>query len=229
MYSGWQIQKNVNSVQGSIEAALSKIFGKKIKITGAGRTDAGVHAENQIANFKVGSLPVPLGQVKHALNGMLKEGTTIKSISKVEDAFHARYSAKSRTYLYSISKQKRSIDRRQFYHPRFRFNIALVKKGARKLVGLHDFINLSVATGEKSTICDLKSIRFTETPKSIFITFSANRFLHKMVRIMVGTLLEIGRGKVPLLYLDQVFGGKLKTKVAVTAPAQGLRLIKIGF
>ena len=147
LYSGWQVQPRDRSVQGEIEKALATILQKKIRIIGAGRTDAGVHARGQVANFKVADLPVSLKILQRSLNGIVKEGITILRVSKADDDFHARYSAKWRTYIYSISKRKRSVDRGQYYSISYPVDIRLMKKAARRLKGPHDFKNLSVAKG----------------------------------------------------------------------------------
>ncbi len=229
-YSGWQIQKKDKSVQSSIETALKTIFKSDIKIIGAGRTDAGVHALGQVANFKINNLLVLPHELKRSLNGLLKDGITIKNVTLVDDDFHARYSAKTRTYCYLISKGKRSIDRNQYFCINYKLDIDLIKNATKKLLGTHDFKNISVATGEKSTICNVKSVDVEESAREIKLTITADRFLHKMVRMIVGLLIDIGRNRVSLNYLDEAFScDKLKKKQGFVAPAAGLCLMNVSY
>jgi tRNA pseudouridine38-40 synthase len=230
LYCGWQIQPRDISIQGEIEKALSTILKKRIRIIGAGRTDSGVHAGGQVANFKTDSLPITLVMLKRSLNGILKQGITIKQVTRVDNGFHARYSAKWRTYVYSISKRKRSIDRNQYYCMPFTVNVPRMKQAAGKMKGKHDFRNLSVAKGEKSTLCDLKRLIISENKDEILFTFTADRYLHKMVRMCVGLLIDIGRGKIPMKYLDNIFKKQsIKRKEGFCAPAQGLCLVKVEY
>jgi len=217
LYSGWQRQPNATSVQGEIEKALKTIFRLEIGIIGAGRTDAGVHAKDQVAHFKAEALPIPLHQIKRSLNGILKAGITIRNICQVDEEFHA------------MSKVKRSIDRNLFYLLPFPLDMEKLKKAAKRLEGEHDFINLSIATGEKSTICTIKKITIRETENEIYLTLTANRFLHKMVRMIVGMLIDIGRGKQDISVLDSIFAKRWKRKKGFAAPAHGLCLIKVDY
>jgi tRNA pseudouridine38-40 synthase len=230
LYAGWQVQKNAVTVQSEIERALALIFRKPVRITGAGRTDAGVHAEGQVAHFHCESLPVSFGTLQRSLNGLLKEGIAIKSVREVPADFHARYSAKLRTYIYSLSRTKRAIDRHKIFWMPFELDMKRMRRAARKLLGKHDFKNFSVATGEKSTLCDLKKIQIREAGDDIFITLAADRFLHKMVRMIVGLLIDVGRGKVEDAYIDDVLSGKkIMRKKGFAAPAHALCLVRVDY
>ena len=230
LYAGWQIQKKDRSVQSSIEEALFTILKSRVKLIGAGRTDSGVHARGQVANFKVESLAVGLPELKRSLNGLLKEGITVRKVSAAAEDFHARYSAKSRNYVYSISKGKRSVDRNQYFCLNYDLDMGLVRQAACKLLGRHDFKNLSVATGEKSTLCEIRQLDIEEREREVLITITADRFLHKMVRMVVGLLIDIGRGKAEIGYLDDVLSGKkIKRKQGFAAPPQGLCLMAVEY
>lgn len=230
LYSGWQIQPKNRSVQSSIEEALKTILKQPVKIIGAGRTDAGVHAFGQVANFHVDALPFTFAELRRSLNGLLKDGITIHNVSLVSDDFHARYSAKSRTYIYSISKGKRSIDRHKYFCLTYQLNMEKVCAASKKLLGQHDFKNISVATGDKSTICTIRRLDIQELEREILLTISADRFLHKMVRMIVGLLIDIGRERVEMDYLDEVLlGKKIKRKQGFAAPAHGLCLVRVGY
>lgn len=230
LYAGWQIQPREPSVQEAIEKALKTILRVPLKITGAGRTDAGVHATGQVAHFKVDALPIPLETLHRSLNGILKEGITIRAVRVVPDDFHARYSAKSRAYVYSISKVKRSVDRNRFYHVPYPLDLKAIRQAAARLLGRHDFKNLSVATGEKSTLCTVQDLTIEETGREIYIRIRADRFLHRMVRMVVGLLLEIGRGRLSPDYIDEAFLDRnLKRKKGFAVPPQGLCLTEVTY
>lgn len=230
LYSGWQVQKNHVSVQGEIEKALALILRQKIRVTGAGRTDAGVHALGQVAHFKADRLPVSLSALRISLNGILKAGITICRVRKVNDTFHARYSAKWRTYQYRISLRKRSVDRHLYYVMPYAVNVSRMRRAAARLRGKHDFKDLSVDKSGKSTMCHVKKLTIQQKKDEILLTVTANRFLHKMVRMTAGLLIDIGRGKLPVSCVDDIFkpGGPAR-KPGFCAPPQGLCLHKIQY
>jgi tRNA pseudouridine38-40 synthase len=230
MYCGWQIQPNGVSVQEEIEKALAVILRQKVNVIGAGRTDAGVHALGQVAHFHADDVTLPLETLKRSLNGLLKDGVTIHRVRRVAETFHARYSAKERSYVYSISLRKRSIDRNRFSFFPFPLDSDLMKKAARHLKGRHDFKDVSVATGEKSTLCDIKRLDILKGTGVVTIRITANRFLHKMVRMITGLLINVGRGKIRPEEVKKAFkpGSGLK-KMAFCAPAQGLCLVRVSY
>lgn len=230
LYAGWQIQPDALSVQEAIEKALKTVLRRKVKVTGAGRTDAGVHATGQVAHFTVEDLPVSLDTLTRSLNGLLKEGITIRAVSAAPDDFHARYSAQSRTYVYSLSKVKRSIDRNRFFTVVQPLDLEQMRHAAARLLGRHDFRNFSVAKGEKSTLCTVKELVIDETEREILIRIRADRFLHRMVRMIVGLLLEIGRGRLSSDYIDEAFADRnLKRKKGFAVPPQGLCLTEVAY
>ena len=230
LYAGWQVQPNAITVQSEIERALTTLLRMPVKITGAGRTDAGVHATGQVAHFHVPALPLACEALRRSLNALVGEGIAIRSVKFVADDFHARYSAKLRTYVYSISKTKRAIDRHKYFRLSFGLDMKKVRQAARKLLGKHDFRNFSVATGEKSTLCRLQRLDIRESEEEIRITLSANRFLHKMVRMIVGLLIDVGRGKVDMSYIDEVFSGKkIARKKGFAAAAHALTLVRVDY
>lgn len=230
MYCGWQIQPNGVSVQEQIEKALAVILRVKVNVIGAGRTDAGVHALGQVAHFHADDVTLSPETLQRSLNGLLKEGITIHRVRRVPDGFHARYSARARSYVYSISTRKRSIDRNRFFFFPQPLDLAMMKQAARHLKGRHDFKELSVATGEKSTLCDIKRLDLVKGPGVITIRITANRFLHKMVRMITGLLINAGRGKIRPVDVKKAFepGSGMK-KAAFCAPAQGLCLVRVSY
>jgi len=228
LYFGWQIQPNRITVQESIEKALLTILRIPVKIIGAGRTDTGVHARGQVAHFVVESLSVSFPDLVRSLNGLLNDGITVRAACEVPETFHARYSAIARTYVYSISKRKRSVDRTLYFYLSYPLDIVIVREAAKKLCGTHDFRNFSIATADKSTLCTVHELTITETPHELFIRISANRFLHKMVRMIVGVLIDIGRGRIGLDYIDWALkgeSGKLKKGFVVPPSALSLEAV----
>jgi tRNA pseudouridine38-40 synthase len=229
MYHGWQIQKDATSVQQSVENALSVILRIPISIIGAGRTDTGVHARGQVANFKVDNLPVALGQLGRSLNGILREGIAIHRVSIVPEEFHSRYSALSRSYIYSVAKSKRSIDRNQYYIVMYPVDVEKMRLSSQKLLGKHDFRQFCVDAGKKSTLCTINSVEIIEDEETIKFNITANRFLHRMVRMIVGTLLAIGKGRISGDIIDKLLAGTTPGSKAYCAPAHGLCLTYVEY
>ncbi|OGS37691.1 MAG: tRNA pseudouridine(38-40) synthase TruA [Elusimicrobia bacterium RIFOXYB2_FULL_49_7] len=230
LYCGWQRQPNGVSVQEEIEKALAVICRTPIPVTGAGRTDAGVHATGQAAHFHLPFLDISLSKLERSLNGLLKEGITIRRLRQVPEDFHARFSAIERSYVYSISTRKRSIDRDRFFIYGLPLDLTAMRKAAALLLGRHDFTNLSIATGEKSTICTLKRLDIERKGSEIRIKITADRFLHKMVRMTTGFLINVGRGKIALSEVKKFLQpGKSLRKWAFSAPACGLCLVKVKY
>ncbi|MBL8026939.1 MAG: tRNA pseudouridine(38-40) synthase TruA [Fibrobacteres bacterium] len=228
LYHGWQIQNNASSVQESIEKALSTIFRTPISIIGAGRTDTGVHARGQVANFSVDSLPTSLGQLGRSINGLVREGITIHKVSIVPDEFHARYSALSRSYIYSVSRIKRSIDRQMFYSIVYDVDIDRMIKCIPSFLGTHDFKQFCVDAGKKSTMCTVMNLSIAEESEIIRFHITANRFLHKMVRMVVGTLLAVGKGHIDKTVIDELVAGKRGSR-SFCAPAHALCLTNVEY
>ncbi len=230
-YSGWQRQKNKPTIQEPIEKTLQVLFPEdKIKLIGAGRTDAGVHALNQTANFKVSSgsyKSVALKLVK-SMNSMLPADITIKKANVVGDDFHARYSAKKRSYRYLISTVKRSYNGDKYYYIKTKFDIDLGKEYCKLLIGDHSFKSMCKnKEDDHDFMCsvynaDVKKLR----DGSIQFEISANRFLHSMVRAIVGMMINIASSKVTLKEFYQKFKkGEQLTMQFV--PANALILDKI--
>jgi tRNA pseudouridine38-40 synthase len=233
-YSGWQIQPDKRTIQSELEKYLSKIFNQKIKITGSGRTDAGVHALAQVANFKVNkskASKIKISEIKRALNSLLDKDIRIKSVTKVEDSFHARISAKKKTYRYQISLIEPSVFERLYYaFVPYKLNVALMKKEAKDLLGKHDF-KCFQASGRKAkdTVRVISKVSLLKKGNKLFFTIEGNGFLYNMVRNIAGTLIEIGRGKMPAGSIKKLIKGKDRTKSGPTAKACGVVLVRVGY
>jgi tRNA pseudouridine38-40 synthase len=243
-YGGWQVQKNSDSIQGTIEETLSRLLQEKVKLVGAGRTDAGVHARGQVANFRTHSEWEP-AKLKHALNGTLPEDIAVLTAAEVSPDFHARYSAIARRYSYRIVQGKTAIGRTYSSFFPFELSVDAMNLAASGLLGEKNFRSFSkYAAEQRSFICNVTNAewrtengeRKTETvfrvPCSVLrFEIEANRFLHGMVRAIVGTLIDVGRGKITVEDFHRIVMSEDRTKASMSAPASGLCLeeVKYGF
>lgn len=235
-FSGWQLQTpDMRTVQGEIEKALSKIFKKDIRINGSGRTDAGVHALGQVANFKLDS-PMKPEEIIRALNGNLPDDISVLGAEKVSTRFHAQHSAKRKTYCYSILNRptRPTIDKNFVLHIPYKINLSAMRKEARILLGKHNFISFtatdSAKRGKLTTRDTTRTIYALDIQKKkdlITISITANGFLYKMVRNIVGTLLDVGTGLIPQGSVKKILTAKSRLAARETAPAKGLTLINV--
>jgi len=233
-YNGWQRQKNTNrTIQQIIEKALKEILQQKIVLTGAGRTDTGVHAQAQVANFKTNK-KVVLDKLHKGLNSLLPQDIRITHIQQVPLSFHSRFDVKEKTYRYTTLNQPYSdvFLRRYVYHYSLAgLDVKKMKKAARLLVGKHDFSSFKITgnSSSRSNIRDIKKLSVSKKGDYIFIDISGEGFLHKMIRGIAGTLMEIGRGKLAPESLKKILGAKNRKAAGPTAPACGLCLIKVKY
>jgi len=230
-YVGWQIQKNGNSIQKTIQLALSKILGKKIILYGSGRTDAGVHAVEQSAHFDIKNKIQNIDRTIKSLNFFLNNKMiSIIKIKKKNFNFHARHSAKKRIYLYIIQNRlsPSTINKDREWHIRKKLDINLIKKGAKKLVGTHDFSTFRASNcSAKSPIRTINEILVSKSKNQIKLKFKSKSFLKNQVRSMVGCLKYLGEKKWDLRKFKDVINNKNRKEVAPPAPACGLYLEKI--
>ena len=228
-YRGWQRLAGAdNTIQGKIEQCLSKILGEEIEISGSGRTDAGVHAQGQVANFHCEST-MPAGQILENLRRYLPEDIGIYSCKDCSPRFHARLNAKEKTYCYRIwNSDSPCVFQRRFVAimPE-RLDVDAMKAAAQQLCGEHDF---SAFCGnprfKKSTVRYIRDIRLERDGDELKIYFTGNGFIHNQVRIMVGTLVEVGRGERTAESIPDLFGGK-RAEAGFLAPSQGLCLMEV--
>jgi tRNA pseudouridine38-40 synthase len=226
-YHGWQRQPRKKTIQGNLEKALSKIAKKDIPVIGAGRTDAGVHALAQVASFKA-SLKLEEDELHRAFNSFLPKDIRIVSLQKVDKDFHARRSARSKIYRYRIFNGKNIspfLIRYALYWP-YDLDLEAMKRAAAKFVREDDF----TAFSSNRLLHPVRKVTRSEIQKKgeeIIYTVEANGFLRYMVRAMVGTLLEIGRGRRQPNIIDDLFKGGRRTLDSPTAEPQGLCLIEV--
>ncbi len=230
VFHGWQAQKNAPSVQQLLTDSLSMMMRLPLKLTGAGRTDAGVHARQFFAHVDI---PVPLStetrqKLVYKLNGFLPPQVAVFDIIPVKADAHARFSAISRTYRYYISTVKDPFSVNHFWHYTGKLDLDLMNEGARILPEIMDFTSFSkVDTDTNTNICKVTMAGWEQNRNSLVFTITADRFLRNMVRAIVGTLLELGRHKITIPGFRQIIACNDRSEAGDSVPAQGLFLEKI--
>ena len=231
-FSGWQTQlagKKIKTVQEEIENAAKKLFGKNITLTGAGRTDSGVHAEAQAANFKIDSA-LPLCNIKRGLNSYLPRDIAILSADDAKPNFHARFDAKEKLYRYTIINRKVRSPLLKRYAALISYDLDIdaMKKAARYLVGKKDFKSFQASDRKaKDSVRTIKRIDVIDKPPLIDIYIQADGFLYNMVRNIVGTLIDVGRGRIMPEDVKAILSRRHRPAAGQTAPAKGLCLMKV--
>ena len=229
-FVGWQFQKNGQSVQDVLQKAIFNLSEEKVTVTGAGRTDSGVHALAQVAHFDL-EKKIQKKNLLPAINQNIgNKPVTILKINKVNKKFHARYDAKRRTYLYLIINRQSplALQKNKAWHIRKKLNLKDMKRGAKLLLGTHDFSTFRAAScGAKSPIRTLDKILIKKHNDKISLQFTSRSFLQQQVRSMVGCLKYLGEGKWDLNDFNNAFKSKKRIKCAPPAPACGLYLKNI--
>ena len=223
-FVGWQIQKKGNSIQKVIQSILSRLLKQKIIIYGSGRTDAGVHALGQTAHI---NLPPKLSvdELLQAINGNLGQDVRIDQVEETKDDFHARFSATSREYEYHMVKNYSPLTRNYAAELKWDINQDLLNECARILLGNHDFTSFCKATAEvEKKSCVINSASWKESKEMLIFKIKANRFLHHMVRYLVGTSLEVARGRYSIKDFNDLLNNVETDILVVRAPAKGLFL-----
>ena len=230
-FIGWQIQKKGNSIQKTIQLSLSKLLKQEIKLYGSGRTDSGVHALGQSAHFDVKNKIEKIDKLVKSLNFFLnKKMISIINIKKKNINFHARYSAKERSYIYIIQNRfsPSLLNKDREWHIRKKLDLNLIKKGSKKLIGKHNFSTFRASNcNSKSPVRTINDIVITKSKNQIKLKFKSKSFLKNQVRSMVGCLKFLGEKKWSLKKFEDVFKKKDRKKVAPPAPACGLYLEKV--
>lgn len=229
-YLGWQrLGNSEKTIQGKIESVITQMTTEKIEIIGSGRTDAGTHALGQVANFKTNS-EMSLNDMLSFFNRYLPSDIVVKKVEEMPERFHARYNVKGKQYSYYVWNNPipTAFERyHSFYFPQ-KLDIAKMNEACEKLEGTHDFIGFSaLKKSKKSTTRTIDSITIEQEGNMLHFTFVGNGFLHKMVRILMGTILEIGAGKLPVTIIDEILEQKVREAAGETAPAQGLFLDEV--
>lgn len=227
-YGGWQHQKNTPSVQETIEQAFSTVVRVHCGVTGAGRTDAGVHARAQGAHIDVQS-PLDIRVCEHSVNSLLPPAVAIYNLQRVDDSFHARFSAVSRTYRYCICNRKHPLLFNRVWPVFYTIDWVRVRKETTSLCGAHDFSTFCASgSGVRHARCTVSAASFETNGEGAVFTIEANRFVYNMVRSIVGTLVDMGRGHIKASLAD-ILAGKDRGLAGLTAPACGLTLEKVTY
>ena len=226
-FFGWQYQPDARTVQGEIERSLKQLLQEEVSLIGSGRTDAGVHAFAQVANFHTAN-PLDTQKIRSGLNALLPHDVVVHEVEEVEADFHARYSAKAREYRYVISKVMRAVGRQYSWFFPEALDVTLMQRASQVLVGEHDFSSFCQTDFEGNHyLCTLERIQWTEFKDEIVLEVVANRFLHNMVRIIVGTMIDVGRGKVPSGQVQTIRDARDRRTAGRTVPAHGLFLVRV--
>jgi tRNA pseudouridine38-40 synthase len=229
-YRGWQMQKNARTVQGEIIKAAEDIFQTRVEIGGAGRTDAGVHAFQQIAHLRVREAKKDYkpAQLLFALNDRLPHDINILKVMSTSNDFHARHDAVARQYLYQISTRRTAFAKNHVWWIKDRLNLKAMETATNLIAGKHDFRSFCEIEDEKdSTVVVINSTQFLTRGTMIYFRINASHFLWKMVRRLVGTLAEVGRGRFSVPDFENFLNTPTDTLAKYTAPPSGLFLEKI--
>src|SRR5574344_752911 len=227
-YHGWQIQPNANSVEAELENALSTLMRREISVVGAGRTDTGVHARMMVAHFD-NEESLDCENLAFKLNRLLPRDIAVYEVRQVADDMHARFSAKSRTYHYYIHTTKNPFLRKYSFQVVFPLNFDLMNEAASHLMEVRDFAAFCKShTDVKTTLCDVTEARWVQKSSTEwYFEITANRFLRNMVRAVVGTLVDVGRGKIVIKDFDEIIKGKNRSEAGESMPANALFLENI--
>ena len=230
-FNGWQKQPTKLNIQGEIERAIEDITGEEVDLIASGRTDAGVHALGQVANFKTNS-NIPVEKFPIALNTKLKRSIRILEAVEVDERFHSRYNCKKKTYRYVINNSENgtAIYRNLEYNFPQKLNVEKMNEAAKYFIGEHDFKGFKASgTSSKSSVRTIYQAKVYQEENRIFIELTGNGFLYNMVRIISGTLVEVGLGKIMPEDIEDIIESGDRERAGKTLPPQGLYLVKVEY
>lgn len=231
-FHGWQRQPEIRTVQGTLEQAAATLLRHPVTAWGCARTDAGVHARGYVANFHTES-DYTIERVLSGLNGCLPEDVVVTAVADAPEDFHARHSARARRYTYRITTVPTAVGRRFAYHIHHELDAGRMREAALHLVGEHDFTSFTALANEANPVCALRSLDIVEAPDGeagrIDITVESNRFLFHMVRVIAGTLMEVGRGRIEPEHMAAIVRKKDRRAAGPTAAAHGLMLVGVQY
>ena len=225
-YHGWQVQDNAVTVQEKLQDAIETVFGKREDIKGCSRTDSGVHANKFCCSFK-SEREIPADRIPSALNTSLPLDISVEKCTEVPLDFHARYDCRGKEYVYKIwnSNERNPFYNNLYYHYKYNIDADVLNQEAKAFIGEYDFSSFCAAGGSvEDKVRTVYDFRVERHGKEVFFIVSGNGFLYNMVRIMVGTLLEISSGKIGQGKIDEIIEAKDRSKAGFTAPPQGLYL-----
>lgn len=228
-YFGWQKQNNALGIQEVIEKAIGKITNEEVELIGSSRTDTGVHASGFVANFKTNS-NIPSDRFKDAINSKLPSDIVILRSEEVKEEFHARYNSLGKTYVYTIlnRREAKAIGRNYMYHFKQELNLGDMSRACEYFIGTHDFESFkNKGSSVKTSVRTITELNVSKNGDIIEVKVTADGFLYNMVRIIVGTLLEVGIGKIKPEVIMDILQSKDRTKAGKSAPALGLCLKQV--
>jgi tRNA pseudouridine38-40 synthase len=238
-YHGWQIQQNARTVQGTLGEAIKTVTGEITSVTGSGRTDSGAHARGLVANFQTATR-IPPRRLLHALNSVLPHEIRVLSAKRVRAEFHARYDARSKVYRYQVYRGTVLLPHLacDHYHYPYKVDLQQMSKAMKLVQGEHDFASFAARSGRlgkgddpetRDTVRHIFRSTMRKSGLRLLFTFEGSGFLHHMARNLVGTVLEVGRGRLGLQEFSDLFGKRDRTLAGGTAPAHGLILMKVRY
>lgn len=228
-FVGWQIQPNGRSVQGELENALAQLLQESVKTVGAGRTDAGVHARGQVANFRTNST-MGTHELQRGVNALLPADVVVLEVEEVPLEFHARYSAVARSYSYQIIRRPTALQRRFVWFVGYRLDHELLAVCAKSIVGERDFGSFAkTGSTENDRVCNVKHAQWVERNGLLIFEITANRFLYGMVRALVGTMIDVARGYTTLDEWNHILQVGQRSEAGMSAPAHGLFLDSVTY
>lgn len=230
-YHGWQVQKDPETIQGHLERGLSELFEQRIPIVGSGRTDSGVHALGQVAHFEIEACTIPVINLGKALNRFLPADIRVIASQAVKDAFHSRFAAVRRQYRYQIQINPNVLQRGSQWSVRYELDVEKLHALSNIIKGQHDFSSFCYAGTETENMnCQILAASWTEHDGGV-LTFSiaGDRFLHHMVRMLVGSMVEVARGKWSVAHFTELLNRPDRKSHTVTAPAHGLALMQVSY
>ncbi len=228
-FVGWQLQDNGRSVQGELERALRQMTQEEVRLIGAGRTDAGVHARGQVANFRTASL-LGVDQLRKGINGLAGEDVRVLSAEEVDESFHARFSARERCYKYTIIQNPHPILRRTSWLVSYPLEGELLERCCREILGKKDFRSFC-KNGEanENTICQVRKASWELSGDILTFEIAADRFVHGMVRALVGTMIDVARGYLDFDGFLRIIEARDRSSAGQNAPAHGLVLESVRY
>ncbi len=228
-FVGWQSQINGRAVQDEVSRVLRQILQEEVTLIGSGRTDSGVHARGQVAGFRSASA-ISASKLLSALNSLLPRDICVHSVDEVSPAFHARFDARQRRYRYFITRKPSAVDRRFCWYVSSPLDIPLMQAVAQRCAGAHDFSAFCTHVHEvENRICTVSRSAWTAEGFSLIYEIAADRFVHGMVRTLVGTMVDIGRGKTGGEEFDAILASRDRRRAGTAAPARGLFLEEVGY
>ncbi|HEX16321.1 MAG TPA: tRNA pseudouridine(38-40) synthase TruA [Deltaproteobacteria bacterium] len=231
-FHGWQIQPDQRTVQGVLQETIAQVVGHRVRLIGASRTDAGVHALGQVANFKTTS-KLPPETMQRAFNALLPDDVVVKAVEEVPLSFHSRFRSTGKVYEYRLllTPWPSAILRHFCWHLPERLDLEAIEQCCRMLLGVHDFSSFQLSGSDtRNPVREVRRAEVHErSPGHVVMVFEANAFLRGMVRSIVGTLVDVGRGRITPEEFEEIMAAKDRSRASPTAPARGLFLVEVKY